>query len=104
MDLFLNPDAGKLKFSASEENIAGLPLYVEAYDGALPSGVSAAAETYLRLGRILGDQSLIRKGELLLGSQSGMLEKFPTGHTAMLTALNLAHSPGRENGRSGNDD
>ncbi len=102
MDQFLKPEAGKLKFSTVEESIAGLPLYVEAYDGAMPSGVSAAAETYLRLGRIAGDRDLIRKGELLLSSQSEMLEKFPTGHTAMLAALDLAHSPGRENEEPGN--
>jgi len=94
MDRFLNQDKGKLKFSTVEENIADLPLYVEAYDGAIPSGVAAASDTYLRLGRLLGDEGMVRKSELLLEGQAGLLERFPTGHTALLTVLDdiLSHS------------
>ncbi len=94
MDRFLNREKGKLEFSTVEENIADLPLYVEAYDGAIPSGVAAAADTYLRLGRLLGDEGMVRKSELLLEGQVGLLERFPTGHTALLTVLDdiLSHS------------
>jgi len=93
MDRFLNRDEGRLKFSSAEENIAGLPLYVEAYDGAVPSGTAVAAETYLRLGRLNGDEDMIRKGELLIGAQAGVMKRFPNGHTAMLAVLDLALSP-----------
>ena len=90
MDPFLNQDKGKLKFSTTEEDLADLPLYVEAYDGAVPSGVSVGAELYLRLGRSSGDKNLARKGKLLLKAQFEMLKRFPTGHTAMLSALDFA--------------
>ncbi len=96
MDRFLNRDEGKLKFSAEEESIAGLPLYVEAYDGAVSSGVSAAAEVYLRLGRMLDDLNMVKKGELLLEAHAGGLKRFPAGHTAMLSVLDLALSPDGE--------
>ncbi len=90
MDPFLNQDKGKLKFSTTEEDLADLPLYVEAYDGAVPSGVSVGAEVYLRLGLFTGDKAPARKGKLLLKAQSEMLKRFPTGHTAMLSALDFA--------------
>ncbi len=103
MDRFLSHDDGRLKFSSAEENIAGLPLYVEAYDGAVPSGTAVAAETYLRLGRLLEDEDMIKKAELLIGAQAGVMKRFPNGHTAMLSALDLALSPEKNKSTSQED-
>lgn len=106
MDQLLNQGDGTMLFSSSAENIAGLPVKAEAYDGAMPSGLSISVLNYLQLGRILRDDSLFEKGELLLSRHSDMLERIPTGHSALLTALDYALASSEEliiKGKAGSD-
>ena len=96
IDRLLNRGDGKLLFSASAENIAGLPVIAESYDGAMPSGLSVSIANYLKLGRLIRQDSLVEKGEALLRAQVDMLERYPNGHTALLAALNYALGPPEE--------
>jgi len=106
MDQLLNQGDGTMLFSSSAENIADLPVKAEAYDGAMPSGLSISALNYLQLGRLLGDDSLFEKGELLLSGHSDMLKRVPTGHSALLAALDYALASPEEliiKGKAGSD-
>ncbi len=96
MDRLLNRGDGKLKLSTSNDIIADLPVIAETYDGAMPSCVSVSVANYLKLGRLLRQNSLVEKGEALLSAQDDMLKRFPTGHTALLVALDYALSPPEE--------
>jgi len=72
----------------------------------MPSGLSISVLNYLQLGRILRDDSLFEKGELLLSRHSDMLERIPTGHSALLTALDYALASSEEliiKGKAGSD-
>jgi len=71
-------------------------LEAEAYDGAVPSGVSVAAMNLLQLGRMLQDDGLVEKGKSLIMTQRDKLELHPTGFTYLLAALDYAFTPNEE--------
>ncbi len=94
LDRLFNRGGGDLQFSSVGEAIPGLPILAEAYDGAMPSGTSISALNYIQLGRLLDDAGLIKKGENLIQANAKMLNRIPTGHSALLMALNsLLESP-----------
>ena len=68
----------------------------EYYDGAVPSGNSAAALLLLKLSRITADTSLGERAERTLSSNLENLEEYPMGFPQMLTALDFALGPSGE--------
>ena len=95
LELFWDDKAGGLYF-AGRENEALITRKKEVYDGALPSGNSAAALNLLRLSRMTGETGLEEKAEALMRSFSNQVNKYPTAHTHSLTALDFLLGPGRE--------
>lgn len=68
----------------------------EAYDGAIPSGQSVAAQALFRLARLSGRTDLEEAADGALHSHSGSIEKSPSSHTMMLGALDIATGPSYE--------
>jgi uncharacterized protein YyaL (SSP411 family) len=68
----------------------------DAYDGAVPSGNSAAMLNLLRLARMTGDADLENKANQLGRALSGKVEQFPAGFTQLLCALSFALGPSHE--------
>ncbi len=77
LDEFL-ADSGYLHFSAGNEEPADFGLEAEAYDGAMPSGWSAAVFSLLQLGQMLPDEDLAGEAEKLIKLQQDKLERYPT--------------------------
>jgi uncharacterized protein YyaL (SSP411 family) len=91
-------DAGKgtLNYSAFDDDAEEGALEAEAYDGAVPSGVSVAAMNLLQLGRMFQEEDLVVKGESLIMAQRDKLEQHPTGFTYLLAALDYSLTPNEE--------
>jgi len=68
----------------------------EAYDGPTPSGNSVAASNLIRIGELTGEQLYRKKAEATLRAFAGEIERSPTSHTFMLTALDLLVNGVRE--------
>jgi uncharacterized protein len=68
----------------------------DAYDGALPSGNSAAAYALLRLGLLTGDERWSAAGRGVLDAFSAQVSEHPQAFTMMLCALDLDVGPTRE--------
>ena len=68
----------------------------ESYDGPTPSGNSVAALDLLRLAEVTGDGEFRRVAERTLKCFGGRLEAQPTGHTTMLSALDLLLNGARQ--------
>lgn len=94
LELFDN-DGGGLNFAAGHEEDL-LFIKANAQDSALPSGNSVAAMNLLRLGRLLRKPRLEERGEAIIRSFSGDMQRSPTAFTFLLSALDLAHSPPEE--------
>ena len=73
----------------------------ELYDGALPSGNSAAARLLLRVGHLTMDQDLLRAGEAILAHWSGTIAQSPVSYPYALLAVDLLVGPMREVGVAG---
>jgi hypothetical protein len=65
-------------------------------DGAVPSGVSAAALNLLRLGRITGEAALVERGEGLLRTCLPQVSRYPSAYAQFLIALDYALGPKSE--------
>ena len=68
----------------------------ELYDGAMPSGNSAAALLLLRLGRLTQDEALEAEGRRTLQTWAGTIDRYPSGYPVALQALAFAIGPTRE--------
>jgi len=65
-------------------------------DGAIPSGTSVAALNLLRIGRLTGRTALETRGEELLASGLGQVERYPTAYAQFLIALDFSLGPKTE--------
>lgn len=74
----------------------------EVYDGATPSGNSAAAMNLLKLARLTGRNDFEERAHKIFEAFSGQLTGIPRGHTYLLSALAFARSAGKEVVISGN--
>ena len=94
-DLFWDEESGGFYFcpEGSEELIVRRK---ELYDGAIPSGNSAAALNLLRLGRMTGDAELEADGSRTIGIFSRDVGRFASGFTQMMVALDFALGPSFE--------
>jgi uncharacterized protein YyaL (SSP411 family) len=81
---------------ASHRGEAQIAPTRELYDGALPSGNSAAALALLRVGAATGDEDLAKAGRACLEAWMPALEKYPMGYPFALSALGFALGPTRE--------
>jgi uncharacterized protein len=68
----------------------------ESYDGPTPSGNSVAALNLVRLAELTGSPLFRKAAERTLKAFAGDLEARPSGHTTMLTALDLLLNGARE--------
>jgi uncharacterized protein YyaL (SSP411 family) len=68
----------------------------EIYDGAIPSGNSAAALNLLRLARLTGRAGLEERAEKIMAAFAGVVERSPMAHTHLMNALDFALGPGQE--------
>jgi uncharacterized protein YyaL (SSP411 family) len=68
----------------------------ELYDGAIPSGNSAAMFALLRIGRMTQDEALEKAGRDALASWAGTIARYPSGYPVALQALSFAIGPTRE--------
>ncbi len=92
LDLFSDGVTGAFYDTASgAEQI--LVRIKNAHDGAIPSGNSIACLCLLKLGKICGDDELIRAGERCLASWMGSLVEQPVAHIQMVSALDFFLGP-----------
>ncbi len=68
----------------------------EIYDGAMPSGNSAAALNLLRLAKYAYRADLSQKADEQLQAFAGSVERYPAGHALFLIALDFAYGPTKE--------
>ena len=68
----------------------------ESYDGAIPSGNSAAALNLVRLGRMTGDTAYEERASDLMTAFGGNIARSPMGHAMMLTAVDFGIGPSHE--------
>ncbi len=89
---FQDPGPGGFFFTASGHE-ALLTRDKQVYDGAAPSGNSAAARVLLALGDLAGDPELTRAGERTLEAFGGAVAAMPLAHPELLSALDFALGP-----------
>ena len=66
------------------------------YDGATPSGNSAAMLALVRVGRLTGDEELEAEARRALAAWARTLDRYPMGYPTTLSALSFAVGPARE--------
>ena len=65
------------------------------YDGATPSGNSAALHSLLRLSRLTGETALAEMADRQVKAYSGYVGEYPWGFTHFLTGLDFMLGPAR---------
>ena len=95
IDIFWDKKGSGLYFTG-KGNEALITKSKEAYDGALPSGNSVAAQNFLRLGRMTGNIALEQRAEQLIRSFSVEIKGYPMGYTQMLAAVDFIAGPSQE--------
>ncbi|HPL54760.1 MAG TPA: thioredoxin domain-containing protein [Bacillota bacterium] len=92
---FYDKDSGGFYLYGSDsEQLIVRPKDV--YDGATPSGNSAAAMNFLRLGRLTGNSDLEEKAYMQLKAFGTLINNHPTGYTYMLMTLLSINSKSQE--------
>ncbi len=94
-ELFWDQEAGGYFYTPSD----GETLIIrekEIYDGAIPSGNSAAALNLLRLGRLTGDAAYEERAQRLFNAFGQAVASQPTAYTQMMNALDFALGPAQE--------
>ncbi|CBI45021.1 hypothetical protein YyaL2 [Bacillus amyloliquefaciens DSM 7] len=89
LDLFWDERHGGFFFTGNDAETL-LVREKEVYDGAVPSGNSAAAVQLLRLGRLTGDVSLIEKAEAMFSVFKREIEAYPSSSAFFMQSV-LAH-------------
>jgi uncharacterized protein YyaL (SSP411 family) len=95
LDLFWDPEKGGLFFYGNDSE----QLFIrpkEIYDGAMPSGNSAAAYNMLKLSRYTFNAELSQKADEQLKAFAGAVENYPAGHALFMAAVDFAYSPSSE--------
>lgn len=99
--------AGKILELFADEKQGGLFLYAkdseqlisrpkEVYDGAIPSGNSVAAEVFVRLAALTGEEYWRQASERQLQFLSGWVKEYPAGYGMSLIALSRVLYPSQE--------
>lgn len=95
IELFWDSNAGGFYFNGDDQEEL-LIRQKESYDGALPSGNSAALLNLIRLAKITGDFSYEEKVEKTLSAFGKEINEYPTGHTLMLQSVLLTRNKMKE--------
>ncbi|MGQ9589525.1 MAG: thioredoxin domain-containing protein [Planctomycetota bacterium] len=98
--LFWDPERGGFFFAGSDAERL-LVRTKESYDGAVPSGNSAAALLLLRLARMTGEAEYESRALETLRAFSAEANAVPSGYPSLLIALDFAIGPAREIALSG---
>ena len=95
MDLFGDGDRPGLFYTAhdAEDLITRSKEY---YDGAVPSGNSAAAYNAVRLSRLTGDSAYAQQAEQIFNAAAENVNRGPANAALLLTAYDMAMNPGQE--------
>ncbi|MGH7800489.1 MAG: thioredoxin domain-containing protein [Thermodesulfobacteriota bacterium] len=92
---FWDDKSGGFYFTADDgENL--LLRNKEIYDGAIPSGNSAAMLNLLRLDRITANSDFEEKAEKIGSAFSKTVKQFPAAHTELMVALDFGVGPSYE--------
>ena len=94
-ELFFDADHGGY-FMNSKESEQLITRPKETYDGAFPSGNSAAALLFLKLWRLTGQKDVREQMDAQLSFLAGMIASGPTGHSFACLAMLDALSPSVE--------
>ncbi|MFA6111681.1 MAG: thioredoxin domain-containing protein [Candidatus Latescibacterota bacterium] len=90
-------DAEHGGFYLTGPDVLDLPVRrKEVHDGAVPSGNAVAMLNLLRLARLTGEAELEQRAARTARAFSGMVHRYPAGHTMMLVAVDLALGPCQE--------
>lgn len=93
--LFFDPKQGGFYLYASDsEQLISRPK--EVYDGAMPSGNSAAAVALLGLASLTGEEKWRARGERQLCFLTGWVRDYPMGYSMALSALSRVVFPSQE--------
>jgi uncharacterized protein YyaL (SSP411 family) len=92
---FWDPQIGGL-FMTADDSEKLLIRNKQIYDGAIPSGNSAAALNLLRLGHMTGRQDYLKKAEGIARAFSEAVDRYPPGHSHLMVALDYALNPNYE--------
>ena len=68
----------------------------EVYDGAMPSGNSAAAHNLIRLARFTGEMDFERRGRAVIDAFGAQVARAPMAHCALLLAVDFVLGPSFE--------
>lgn len=86
--LFADPAGGGL-FDAGSDAEKGLVRMKNPYDGVTPSANAVAAEVLIRLGGLVGDAGLERRGESILAAFMGSAVQQPLNHLHFIMTAEL---------------
>ena len=92
---FWDDDQGGYFFSPGDGEVL-IARQKEAYDGASPSGNSVSLSNLLRLARLTGNLTYEERSDRILRAFGTLLEKHPSGFTAMLAGLDFSTGPAYE--------
>jgi len=93
--LFADKTSGGFFFSAQDDQTLILRTK-DAYDGAMPSGNSGAAQVLGKLGRLMGVENYENKARATVDAFSTEIISSPTGFTHMLSAFDYLLGPSKE--------
>jgi len=89
-------EAGSGFFFSSSRSKKLITRSKEIYDGAIPSGNSAAALVLLRLGRMTMKPEFEKRARSIFNAFSAQLAQFPAGYPQMMIAFDFALGPSQE--------
>ena len=94
LDFFEDEDGGFFLTAHDAEQLINRPK--ETYDGAIPSGNSAAAMVLESLAQLTGEMNWRKAADRQLRFMAGQAENYPAGHCFAMLAIDKALSPSRE--------
>ena len=95
LELFWDKIRGGFFFTAAD-NEELLIRQKEVYDGAIPSGNSMAADNFVRLALLTGDNDHLQKADHIFTAFAGEAGRLPSAHCQLMSALQRGLGPSLE--------
>jgi len=95
LELFLDKARGGFFFTAAD-NEELLVRQKEVYDGAVPSGNSMAADNFVRIARLTGDNGHLQEADHIFTAFAGEAGRLPSAHCQLMSALQRGVGPSLE--------
>lgn len=95
LELFWDKARGGFFFTA-DDNEELLVRQKEVYDGAIPSGNSMAADNFVRLARLTGDERNLETADKIFSAFAADAGRLPSAHAQLVGALQRAAGPSLE--------